>query len=183
MLAGSRTRMLEGSSLLELSTFGVLAPLAPDACAELLKVLVDQGLCRMAGSPYPLLEITRPGWEVMQGRTTPGFRPPPHLVPGSPLGKRVQLLRGTTASRAATAESPAIDADPEVVEALRGFRAQLARDEGVPAYVIFNDRSLFALAAHPPASETAFLAVPGLGPGKWARFGPALLEAVAGFAG
>ncbi|MEZ4473463.1 MAG: ATP-dependent DNA helicase RecQ [bacterium] len=113
MLAGSRTRMLEGSSLLELSTFGVLAPLAPDACAELLKVLVDQGLCRMAGSPYPLLEITRPGWEVMQGRTTPGFRPPPHLVPGSPLGKRVQLLRGATASRAATAESPAIDADPD----------------------------------------------------------------------
>ena len=181
MLAGKRTRALEGSSLLQLSTFGILAPLHPDACAALLKVLVDQGLCRMAGSEYPLLEITREGWEVMQGRATPSFRPPPHLVPGSPLGKRVQLLRSGGGSRAATAETPAIDADPEIVEALRGFRAGLARDRGVPPYVIFNDRSLFALAAQPPDTEAAFLAVPGLGPGKWASFGPALLDALAPF--
>lgn len=189
MLAGARVKALEGTSLTELTTFGILKELGSDGCAELLKVLVDQGLCRLAGGEYPLLEIAREGWEVMQDRRVPSFRPPPHLVPGQPLAQRVRMLKGPAvvhrpAGRPAPGAPPDTGgveaADAAMVDALRRFRTELARTRAVPPYVIFSDKTLFALAAQPPTSEADFLAVPGLGPARWTQFGPALLEACTG---
>ena len=45
---------------------------------------------------------------------------------------------------------------------------------------MFNDRTLDALAAHRPGTEEEFLAIPGLGPAKWQRFGTRLLAFLAG---
>lgn len=172
MLAGARGKAIEGTSLHTLTTFGILKELGAEGCAELLKVLVDQGLCCLVGGDYPTIGIARDGWEVMQGRRPPGFRPPPHLVPGHPAEKRIRLLKGP-------ARSPAgAPAEGEVVETLRRFRTDMARARAVPPYVIFSDKVLLAIAARPPQDEADFLAVAGLGPGKWNQFGPALLEAL-----
>jgi ATP-dependent DNA helicase RecQ len=175
MLAGARVKIIEGTTLPDLTTFGILKELGTDGCAELLKVLVDQGLCRLVGGEYPVLEIAPEGWEVMQDRRPPSFRPPPHLVPGHPAGRRIRLLKGPT---------PVVvgSGSQEVLDALRRFRTELARSRSVPPYVIFSDKVLQSLAANPPLDESAFLAVAGLGPGKWSQFGPALLEVLAPFA-
>jgi DNA helicase-2/ATP-dependent DNA helicase PcrA len=70
-------------------------------------------------------------------------------------------------------------ADPEVLEALKTWRARTARATGVPAFVVFHDTTLAAVAEAKPRNRTALLALPGVGPVKADRYGDAVLEVVA----
>jgi DNA helicase-2/ATP-dependent DNA helicase PcrA len=71
------------------------------------------------------------------------------------------------------------DPDPEVFAALKEWRSTAARAANVPAYVIFHDTTLAAVAELRPMTRDALLAVPGLGPVKADRYGDALLRVVA----
>ena len=71
------------------------------------------------------------------------------------------------------------DADPVLLGALKSWRAGAARAGGVPAYVVFHDTTLAAVAAARPRSTNALLDLPGLGPVKVERYGKALLEVIA----
>jgi DNA helicase II / ATP-dependent DNA helicase PcrA len=66
-----------------------------------------------------------------------------------------------------------------VAEALRAWRRKRAEADGVPAYVVFNDRTLAALAERRPRSRGELLAVEGIGPAKLDRYGDELLGLLA----
>jgi ATP-dependent DNA helicase RecQ len=68
------------------------------------------------------------------------------------------------------------DVDEALAERLRGWRLERARADGVPAFVVFSDRTLHALAAARPTDATALRAVPGIGPARLERYGQPLLE-------
>jgi superfamily II DNA helicase RecQ len=70
-------------------------------------------------------------------------------------------------------------ADPAVLAALKAWRSGAARAAGVPAYVIFHDTTLAAVAEAQPDSRSTLLALPGLGPVKAERYGAELLRVVA----
>ena len=69
------------------------------------------------------------------------------------------------------------DADP-LFERLRSLRKRLADERGVPAYVVFNDRVLRAMAEERPASAAELLRISGVGPGKLERYGELFLRAI-----
>ncbi|MCA9539160.1 MAG: ATP-dependent DNA helicase RecQ [Myxococcales bacterium] len=170
MLAGSRAKGVGDTSLARLTTFGLLSTLGLDGCAELLQILVNQGLCRLTGGKYPLLELTAEGRAVMLAKARAAFSLPPRLVPGAPR-------------EAASARVPAprvidLAADDPIIDALRRFRTDEASRRQVPPYVVFNDRTLKAIAVAMPRTEGEFCAVPGLGPGRWTAYGPRLIEAL-----
>ncbi|HET7719147.1 MAG TPA: HRDC domain-containing protein, partial [Acidimicrobiales bacterium] len=70
-------------------------------------------------------------------------------------------------------------ADPAVLQALRTWRATTARASGVPAFVVFHDTTLAAVAEARPRDRPSLLALPGMGPVKADRYGDALLAVVA----
>jgi ATP-dependent DNA helicase RecQ len=63
-------------------------------------------------------------------------------------------------------------------EALRTLRAEIARRDGVPAYVVFPDRTLVEIAVRRPRSVEALADVRGVGPVKLERYGPQFLDLV-----
>jgi len=63
----------------------------------------------------------------------------------------------------------------QLFQRLRTLRRQLADAENVPAYIVFSDAVLQAIAERKPRSESELLAIPGIGPTKLARYGPAFL--------
>ena len=71
------------------------------------------------------------------------------------------------------------NADPHVLDALKAWRSSTAKASGVPAYVIFHDTTLAAVAEAKPRDRAALLALPGLGPVKAERYGEAILALVA----
>jgi ATP-dependent DNA helicase RecQ len=70
--------------------------------------------------------------------------------------------------------------DAELVAALKAWRLSQAREQGVPPYVVFHDRTLLELASRRPASLAALAEVGGIGAAKLERYGEALLTLLAG---
>ena len=75
-------------------------------------------------------------------------------------------------------DRPALEQTP-AVQALREWRLARARADEVPAYVVFNDRTLAELVARTPRTLDELAAVPGIGPAKLERYGPELLARLA----
>ncbi|HKJ93672.1 MAG TPA: HRDC domain-containing protein, partial [Longimicrobiales bacterium] len=70
------------------------------------------------------------------------------------------------------------DVDP-LFERLRALRKRLADERRVPAYVIFNDRTLREMCRRRPSAPAELVEVSGVGPAKLERYGAAFLEAIA----
>jgi DNA helicase-2/ATP-dependent DNA helicase PcrA len=104
-------------------------------------------------------------------------RPPPDW--------RAHLADTRARMRAVRPAAPLVgrNADPRVLETLKSWRAETARATGVPAYVVFHDTTLAAVAEAKPRDRAALLALPGVGPVKVERYGDALLSVVAAAVG
>ncbi|MBO0684461.1 MAG: HRDC domain-containing protein, partial [Candidatus Dormibacteraeota bacterium] len=123
--------------------------------------MTEAGLLRQSSGEYPVLEITNLGRQVLQGRATaevtlPQVQPPPPR-------------------RRDSAPEPA-SVDGGRLEKLRRWRLEVSRRDGVPAFVVFHDRTLAALAAASPRTAGELAQVPGVGPAKLERYGADLLE-------
>ena len=87
--------------------------------------------------------------------------------------------------RAAGSQAPApelAEEGRERFEALRGWRLEQARSQGVPPYVVFHDRTLIEIASRQPATLAELGTVAGVGQAKLDRYGEAVLELLAGLA-
>ncbi|MBN9109484.1 MAG: ATP-dependent DNA helicase UvrD2 [Pseudonocardia sp.] len=71
------------------------------------------------------------------------------------------------------------DVDMELLDRLRSWRAVAAKEQQVPAYVVFTDATLAAIAEHRPSDVAALVGIPGIGARKLDRYGPDVLALVA----
>jgi DNA helicase-2/ATP-dependent DNA helicase PcrA len=94
-------------------------------------------------------------------------------VCGRPLGSAIERKLGHCADCE-------VDVDIALFERLRAWRLAEAAAASVPAYVVFTDATLTAIAASAPLDETDLAAIPGVGRRKLDRYGPAVLAIVAG---
>jgi ATP-dependent DNA helicase RecQ len=93
------------------------------------------------------------------------------------LARRAARGRAGQAEQAEQAElSPEAE---QVFERLRGWRAAAAKEQGMPAYVIFHDATLRLIAASPPSTLDDLAAVNGVGETKLARYGQQILDVLA----
>ena len=124
----------------------------------------------MSRSPSPYLEPIEAAVEALaEGRPVADWRA--HLADSR---ARVRATAGPEVGR---------NADPHVLEALKSWRAATARASGVPAYVVFHDTTLAAVAEARPRDRNALLALPGVGPVKVDRYGDELISLVAATGG
>jgi DNA helicase II / ATP-dependent DNA helicase PcrA len=71
------------------------------------------------------------------------------------------------------------DVDVDLLDQLKDWRRSTAKEQDVPAYVVFTDATLTAIAEQRPADPSALVAIPGIGAGKLDRYGAAVLALVA----
>jgi DNA helicase-2/ATP-dependent DNA helicase PcrA len=70
------------------------------------------------------------------------------------------------------------DVDEELLKQLKEWRLRTATTMEVPAFVVFTDNTLIAIAEQLPADENALIAIPGIGARKLEQFGPDVLALV-----
>ncbi|MCX6463363.1 MAG: ATP-dependent DNA helicase UvrD2 [Pseudonocardiales bacterium] len=118
---------------------------------------------------HGLIPDTHPASRIA---ASPGGAKPRCRICGSPLlGADAMKLRRC-------GDCPS-DVDTELLDRLRGWRAEQARRLQVPAYVVFTDATLTAIAEHRPADSAALVSIPGIGARKLDRYGPDVLALVA----
>ncbi|HYW22945.1 MAG TPA: ATP-dependent DNA helicase RecQ [Terriglobales bacterium] len=152
----------------ELSHFGAL-PWPDERLRELLRELVEVDLLRQTAGEYPVLEVTQRGRLVLAGQVEPdvALPAPAHVVRGG-SGRNGPGPAGSPGS----ATGPA---DPALMERLRAWRRDVSAAQGVPAYVVFHDRTLAEIAGRRPRSLAELGQVSGVGPAKLERYGEQLL--------
>ena len=69
----------------------------------------------------------------------------------------------------------------ELFDSLRKLRLSIAREEGLPPYIVFNDKTLIDMSAKAPHDRAAMLNVTGVGVAKFDKYGERFLEAIAAF--
>jgi ATP-dependent DNA helicase RecQ len=151
----------------QLSTFGLLARESPSAVRGFIEQLLAEGMIVREGEPYPVLRLTAAGVSLMKNNgTCTLYR---EVVPPKTKGK----------ARSRTAQ--VLGLDPELFDVLRGVRLRLARERGVPPYVIFHDRTLQEMADRRPRTLDDLHGIYGVGARKAADFGDAFLDAIRTF--
>jgi ATP-dependent DNA helicase RecQ len=168
VLSGADTDAIRRWNHQELSTYGLLKDLPRPALTHLVYQLVDQSILVKEGDDRPILKLTPAAWAVMRGQ------------------REVKLLAPETskAAKAAAADAASWEGvDRGLFEHLRGVRLELAREWGVPPYVVFGDVTLRDLARIRPASDSTFRRAKGVGERKAADLGPRFLAEIAAYCG
>ncbi|QDD62395.1 DNA helicase RecQ [Streptomyces albidoflavus] len=153
----------------QLSVFGVGQELTEGEWRGAVRQLLAQGLLAVEGE-YGTLVLTDEAGEVLGGRREVRFRKEPKKAPSS-RGSRSGSAGGSGAKKS----KAVIDLPEEslpVFEALRAWRAAQAREQGVPAYVIFHDATLREITAARPTTLDALAQIGGIGDKKLQNYGP-----------
>ncbi|WP_394553158.1 DNA helicase RecQ [Agromyces sp. MMS24-JH15] len=171
ILLGRRTARVEQLGHDTLSTFGIGQDLTEVRWRGVIRQLLAQGLLQSVGE-YGVLALTEASGAVLTGARRVEFR----VEPDRPT--RAASRGGT--GRGASAAVDLDAADTELFEALRAWRAGEAREQGVPAYVVFGDATLRAVAQARPSHLGELDGITGIGQVKRERYGDALVRVVAG---
>jgi ATP-dependent DNA helicase RecQ len=137
----------------ELRFHGALNRWKEERIRLLLSGLINAGLARQSSGQYPVVEITAAGRDALASKTIPSL-----TLPAESTGVRSS------------------DLSAETLDRLRRWRLETARAAGVPAYVVFHDATLAAIASAGPATLAELLRVPGVGESKLRKYGDEILE-------
>ena len=150
----------------ELSTYGIGKDLDARTWRSVFRQLVASSLLEVDSSAYGGLRLTDGSREVLKGQ------------------RKVMMRRETPKAareRDRSGQRTGLSVLPQdlaLFNALRGLRAELAREQNVPAFVIFHDSTLRNIAEQRPTSVDALGRVGGIGGTKLARYGDRLVEIV-----
>ena len=177
ILRGAQNDRIQQLGHQSLSTYGIGAK---QSVAEWRSV-VRQALARnllVAQGEYGTLALTEASAAVLRGELPVPLRRDVLLPQGS--GSGAGRSRAAQSNAASASLAPA---DQPLFEALRAWRAECAREQGVPAYIVFADATLRALAELRPTTMDALNEITGIGAKKREAYGEAVLAIIAGLPG
>jgi len=177
LLRGEEDPRLARAGLDRTPTFGVLREHSEQWLLRLLRRCVTAGWVDFTGGERPVVVLTAAGRAVMKAE-----RPARLLLPlgGSPAtGRRPRRDRGPRSAASPDTLFDLTGPAVAVFEALRAYRLSLARDQGVPPYVIASDRTLREMAVLQPRTLGSMITVYGIGQAKADRYGRGFLEVIA----
>ncbi|MCT0226434.1 DNA helicase RecQ [Synechococcus sp. CS-1328] len=171
VLLGASTERIRSLGHDSLSVYGIGTELDKEQWRALIRQLGALGLLQPVpeghgGLRWGAENAVRP---VLRGET-------PLELPLPPPRKERRRSSGRSSSAGAAASTDWGEADPQLAAALKSWRTDQARQQGVPPYVVFHDRTLLELAARRPSSLAELGSVGGIGAAKLERYGAALLE-------
>ncbi|MFF2053465.1 DNA helicase RecQ [Leifsonia sp. NPDC058194] len=166
ILRGKRTPRVDQYGHDALATWGIGADLSESQWRGVVRQLIAQELLKPEGE-YGVLVLTPESPAVLAGER--------------PVVLRREPDRPERASRSSRSSAPADVAagDLPLFEALRSWRAGEAKSQGVPAYIVFGDATLRAVASARPATLGDLDGISGIGAKKREAYGQALLDVVA----
>ncbi|OAM88873.1 DNA helicase RecQ [Termitidicoccus mucosus] len=166
ILTGADTDKIRRWGHDRLSTYGIGQELPRAQWAAVGRELLRLGYAAQSEGEYPVLELTAEGLEWLRSRK-PLMLTKPMLLP--------------KARKVATRREGDVECDEILFAQLRALRKELADERGVPAYVIFGDKTLRELARAYPVSVAGMEGIFGIGERKREEFGEIFAREIAGY--
>jgi ATP-dependent DNA helicase RecQ len=163
VVLGRRTEKVAACGHETLSTFGLLRDESVGTVRGYIEQLVAEGFLSRAADPYPVLHLTAAGASLLKGQSS------------------CTLYREVRPPATAKRRDASAPVDSDLFDVLRNVRLRVARDRGVPPYIIFHDTTLRHMAERKPKTRDELHGVYGVGARKAADFGDAFLDAIRAF--
>jgi ATP-dependent DNA helicase RecQ len=168
ILLGKKTDKVIQHDHASLTVFGIGTELRDTQWRGVVRQLLAQGLLAVEGD-YGTLVLTDASAGVLRQQRRVMLRQDPE-----PAAKAAKAAKTAKAGRGGPVDLP--PAAAEVFEQLRAWRAAMAKEQGVPAYVIFHDATLREIAAASPPTLAGLGTVSGVGETKLAKYGQQVLD-------
>jgi len=165
VLRGARLKGILERGHDKLSTYGIMKEQSEVEIRQYIDELIHTGFLKRSDGEYPLLQWTEASRQVTSGKT------------------KVMLRKPTTTHHyAREKQQPEQKAyDLELYKKLSALRTEWAQKTEVPAFVIFGDKTLREMATFFPTSQASMMALNGVGPIKWVRYGQSFLDLIADY--
>ncbi len=169
VLRGSNNAEVLAAGYSQLKTYGVGKEISFFDWRDYIIQLANQGLIEIMYSENSALKISTIGWKVLRGEQT------------------IKLTLPITAEEKVTKQPKVVkmpdegEVNTDLFTELKKLRYSIAQEENMPAYIVFNDKSLRAMASNLPVTENQFLAISGVGMNKMERYGEKFMEVIRKF--
>ena len=165
VLRGAQSQRIRELGHDKLSTYGIGKEQSHEYWLSVLRQLIHKGLLVQNITRHLVLQLTEAARPILRGEQPLELAVPrTELLSAKKLRRReLELAQGE---------------DAALFRELRKLRKQLAEDEGIPPYVVFNDATLLELAQFKPTNDDEMLMINGVGYRKLERFGEAFLECI-----
>jgi len=164
ILTGTKTDKVRARSHDNLPTFGVGQDYSRPQWQAIFRQMMGHDLCRPDPERHGALKMTQAAHAILKGDESITLRT--DTVKSPPRRVAVKTLVS--------------DEDAPLLSALKAKRRALAEAQSVPAYIIFNDRTLIEMAETRPTNLDQMAQISGVGAKKLERYGAAFLEVIAG---
>jgi len=166
VLRGANTQRILDRRHDQLSTFGLLRGSSKALILGYINQLIDQGVLARTEGEYPVIVLAGLAAELLKGQREIALLQPKRDLTAAP-------------ERSRASEGPLSAEESKVFDALRGLRIAIARERGLPPYILFHDTVLRELARRRPTSVEGMAGVPGVGARKLADLGPRFVAFIA----
>ena len=173
ILRGTATDKIARFGHDRIPTFGVGAERGKNEWRSLIRQMVATGFLRIDIGGYGGIGITEKGLGLLRGDGEFLYREDTVIARGS--GK----TRASGAARGEAGEPALAGGDAALLGSLKALRLEIARERGVPAYIVFPDRTLIDMVRRRPCTEAEFAEVNGVGAAKLKEFAVPFLAAIA----
>lgn len=161
VLTGSRDQWILDNHHDSLSTYGLLSDQKRRTVRDWIEQLAGQGFLEKSGD-YNVLAVTEEGRRLLKGEVVPRL-----LRPSQKPERKAKVATDSWQG-----------VDKGLFEALRRVRATIARERGVPAFIIFGDAALRDMARRRPSTLQHFQSVKGVGQTKATQYGRIMVEKI-----
>ena len=184
ILRGSKAKDLIARHLDRCPSYGRLHDAPEVRIRDVLSQMATDGFLSIAEGRLPIVGFGQRAAETV----APEFRYEIKRVERKAAGAGTGVTSRTdSSSKSAASDGPALgsyapdDENETLFQKLRELRLSIARENSLPPYMVFNDRTLRDMARLRPITDAQFLAINGVGDSKLAKYGKRFMEAIAGF--
>ncbi len=168
VLRGSNNADIHTKQYFNLKTYGIGKDVSFFDWRDYVIQMANQGLIEIMYSESSALKITPIGWTVLKGEKTIRLTTPLSLDDKKKKQKTVKIAtEGET--------------NKDLFTELKKIRYAISKEEKMPAYIIFNDKSLKLMASELPVTENEFLAISGVGMNKTEKYGEEFMQVIRKF--
>ena len=152
VLRGSKNKRVLDLGFDKLSTYGIMKNYTGEKLKDFINTLVSHGFIDLIEGDYPVVRLNDKSISVLKGKEEVRFKE--YVV------------------------DKKIIEDNELVMILKELRLEIAREEGVPPYIIFGDITLKEMSSVYPRTKEEFLAISGIGEKKYNKYGERFAEVI-----
>ena len=165
-VAGAKTARLEEIGAVHYKSYGVLAGTNKNLLRRLIEQLVLEGYLRVGD------------YQVLKLGDISGLKNPAASVSIKITDEDKQPEKAAKTKKKAKSVETLTSSGYKLFERLKKLRLEIAREESMPPYIIFSDKTLIDMAAKMPASKPEMLDVSGVGENKFSKYGERFLEVI-----